>query len=157
MASSGGFVADFKKFLMQGNVVDLAVAVIIGGAFGKIVTAMVEKLFMPLIGLITPGGDWKKWMIPLGDGKMKIANPDKAGEMMEVAQGLYFGEIIGEVINFIAIAFVVFSVVRALEAGKKKLQRQQAVAEAASPSPETILQERMANTLDRLAESLERR
>jgi large conductance mechanosensitive channel len=156
MASNGGFIADFKKFLMQGNVIDLATAVVIGGAFGKIVTAFVEKLFMPLIGLITPGGDWKSWMIPLG-GTMKVANPDKAGEMMEVARGLYFGEIIGEIINFVAIAFVVFMVIRALENAKKRFARQQAVAATEAPSAEALLQERMANTLDRLADSLERR
>jgi large conductance mechanosensitive channel len=156
MASNGGFIADFKKFLMQGNVIDLATAVVIGTAFSKIVNALVEKLFMPIIGLITPGGDWKKWMIPLG-GTMKVANPDKAGEMMEVARGLYFGEILSEVINFIAIAFVVFLVIRALENAKKRFKRQEAIAEAEAPSPETLLQERMANTLDRLADSLERR
>jgi large conductance mechanosensitive channel len=155
MASSGGFIKDFQKFLMQGNVVDLAVAVIIGSAFGKIVSAFVDKLFMPLIGLLTPGGDWQKWMIPLGDAKMKVPNPDKAGEMMEVARGLYFGEIIGEIINFIAIAFVVFTVVRMLNKMKEKVQRQNAVEEAASP--EALLQERMANTLDRLANVMERR
>jgi large conductance mechanosensitive channel len=154
MASSGGFIKDFQKFLMQGNVVDLAVAVIIGGAFGKIVSAFVDKLFMPLIGLVMQGGDWKKWMIPLG-GMMKVPNPDKAGEMIDVPSGLYFGEIISEIINFIAIAFVVFTVVRALNAAKEKFQRQKAVEEAASP--EALLQERMANTLDRLANVMERR
>jgi large conductance mechanosensitive channel len=129
--------------------------VIIGSAFGKIVSAFVDKLFMPLIGLVTPGGDWKQWMIPLGGGMMKVPNPDKAGEMMEVARGLYFGEIISEIINFIAIAFVVFTVVRALNAAKEKFQRQKAVEEVASP--EALLQERMANTLDRLANVMEKR
>ncbi len=156
MASNGGFIADFKKFLMQGNAVDLAVAFIIGGAFSKIVNALVEKLFMPIIGLIMPGGDWKSWMIPLG-GMMKVANPDKAGEMMEVARGLYFGEILSEIINFVAIAFVVFLMIRALENAKKRFKRQEALAEAAAPSPETVLQERMANTLDRLADAMDRR
>jgi large conductance mechanosensitive channel len=156
MASSGGFIADFKKFLLQGNAVDLAVAFIVGGAFSKIVTALVEKIFMPILSLVTPGGDWKSWMIPLG-GTMKVANPDKAGEMMEVAKGLYIGEILGEIINFIAIAFVVFLMIRALESAKKRFKRQEAIAAAESPSPEQQLQERMANTLDRLADTLERR
>jgi large conductance mechanosensitive channel len=156
MASSGGFVADFKKFLLQGNAVDLAVAFIVGGAFSKIVTALVEKIFMPILSLVTPGGDWKSWMIPLG-GTMKVANPDKAGEMMEVAKGLYIGEILGEIINFIAIAFVVFLMIRALESAKKRFKRQEAIAAAEAPSPEQQLQERMANTLDRLADTLERR
>ncbi|NJM45634.1 MAG: large conductance mechanosensitive channel protein MscL [Alkalinema sp. RU_4_3] len=153
MASSG-FIADFKKFLLQGNAVDLAVAFIVGGAFSKIVTALVDKLFMPILSMITPGGDWKTWMIPLG-GMMKVPNPDKAGEMIEVAKGLYIGEILGEVINFVSIAFVVFLMIRALEKAKTKFQRQQAVAGEAAP--EVLLQERMANTLDRLADVLEKR
>jgi large conductance mechanosensitive channel len=157
MASSSGFVADFKKFLLQGNAVDLAVAFIIGGAFSKIVSALVDKLFMPILSLITPGGSWQTWMIPLG-GMMKVPNPDKAGEMLEVAKGLYIGEILNAIINFIAIAFVVFLMIRALENAKKKFKREEARAEAAEPpSKDELLQERMANTLDRLAESLERR
>jgi large conductance mechanosensitive channel len=156
MASSGGFIADFKKFLLQGNAVDLAVAFIIGGAFSKIITALVDKLFMPILSMVTPGGDWKTWMIPLG-GVMKVPNPDKAGEMIEVAKGLYIGEILGEIINFIAIAFVVFVMIRALENAKKRFKRQEAIAATEAPSAEALLQERMANTLDRLADSLDRR
>jgi large conductance mechanosensitive channel len=154
--ASGGFIADFKKFLLQGNAVDLAVAFIVGGAFSKIVTALVDKLFMPILSMVTPGGDWKTWMIPLG-GMMKVPNPDKAGEMIEVAKGLYIGEILGEVINFISIAFVVFLMIRALEKAKAKFKRQEERAGADNPAPEVVLQERMANTLDRLADVLERR
>ncbi len=154
--ASGGFIADFKKFLLQGNAVDLAVAFIIGGAFSKIVSALVDKIFMPILSIITPGGDWKSWMIPLG-GMMKVPNPDKAGEMIEVAKGIYIGEVLGEVINFVSIAFVVFVMIRALEKAKTKFKRQQAIEEAASPSPEAVLQERMANTLDRLANTLDKR
>jgi large conductance mechanosensitive channel len=157
MSKNTGLIADFKKFLLQGNAVELAVAFILGGAFAKIVSALVDKLFMPVIGLVTPTGDWKKWMIPLG-GTMKVPNPDKAGEMIEVAKGLYFGEIIGEIINFVAIGLVVFLMVRALENMKKRFKRQEEIAAIDEPpSPERILQERMANTLDRLADSLDRR
>jgi large conductance mechanosensitive channel len=157
MASSGGFIADFKKFLLQGNAVDLAVAFIIGGAFSKIVNALVEKIFMPILSLITPGGDWKNWMIPLG-GKMMVQDPTKpAGTMIEMDKGIYIGQVLGEVINFIAIAFVVFLMIRALENAKKRFKRQEAMAAAEAPSPEALLQERMANTLDRLADSLDRR
>jgi large conductance mechanosensitive channel len=154
--ASGGFIADFKKFLLQGNAVDLAVAFIIGGAFSKIVSALVDKIFMPILSIITPGGDWKSWMIPLG-GMMKVPNPDKAGEVIEVAKGIYIGEVLGEIINFVSIALVVFIMIRALEKAKSKFKRQQAIEEASSPSPEAVLQERMANTLDRLANSLDKR
>jgi large conductance mechanosensitive channel len=154
------FLDDFKAFLMQGNVIDLAVAVVIGGAFGKIVTAVVEKLFMPIIGLITPGGDWKKWMIPLG-GEMMVQDPAKpAGTLMSVPRGLYFGEILGEIITFVAIAFVVFTIIRALNNMKKRMKRQEALAEAdaaAAPDPEVVRQERMIESLDRVARALENR
>jgi large conductance mechanosensitive channel len=157
MSKNGGLIADFKQFLMQGNAVDLAVAVILGTAFGKIVSALVDKLFMPIISLITPGGTWQNWMIPLG-GEMKIPNPDKAGEMMTVAKGLYIGQILGEIINFLAIGLVVFLMIRALENAKKRFKRQEEIAAVDEPpTPEVQLQQRMANTLDRLADALDRR
>jgi large conductance mechanosensitive channel len=157
MTKANGFIADFKKFLTQGNAVDLAVAVIIGGAFGKIVSALVDKFFMPIISLVTPGGDWKSWMIPLG-GTMKVPNPNKVGEMIEVAKGLYIGEILSEIINFLAIGLVVFLMIRALEKAKRRFKREEAIAAVDEPpSPEQVLQERMANTLDRLADALDRR
>jgi large conductance mechanosensitive channel len=157
MSRNGGLVGDFKNFLMQGNAVDLAIAVILGTAFGKIVTALVEKLFMPIISLVTPGGDWKNWMIPLG-GKMTVSDPNNVGKMIEVEKGLYIGQIFGEMLNFLAIGLVVFFLVRALENTKKRFKRQEEIAAIEEPqSPERLLQERMATTLDRLADTLERR
>lgn len=155
------FVTDFKNFLMQGNAVDLAVGVVIGTAFSKIVGTLVEKLFMPIISLIMsvaiPNSDWKTWMIELG-GKMKVANPDKAGEMMEVARGIYIGEILGAIIDFIAIGFVVFVMVRALQNFKNKVKRQEAIAATSEPAdPAVVLQEQMIASLDRVAKALENR
>jgi large conductance mechanosensitive channel len=155
------FIDDFKSFLMQGNAVDLAVGVVIGTAFSKIVGTLVEKLFMPIISLmmslIIPNSDWKTWMIELG-GKMKVANPDKAGEMIEVARGIYIGEILGAIIDFIAIGFVVFVMVRALQKFKNKVKRQEAI-EAATEAPDSsvVLQEQMIASLDRVAKALENR
>ncbi len=84
-------VNEFKAFAVKGNVVDLAVAVMIGGAFGKIVTAVIDDVVMPLIGAVTPGGDWRNWTVtPL---QFKL------------------GHLIGAVIDFLVIATVLFIVV----------------------------------------------
>jgi large conductance mechanosensitive channel len=160
MARSSLF-SDFRKFLMQGNAVDLAVGVVIGTAFSKIVGALVDKLFMPIISVIistlVPGGGWKQWMIPLG-GMMKVPNPDKVGEMIEVPQGIYIGEILAALIDFIAIGFVVFMLVRFLEQMKNRFKREQAVeAEAAPPDASVLAQERLTNAVERLTQVTESR
>jgi len=80
--------SDFKDFLAKGNVIDLAVAVVIGGAFGKIVTALVEGVIMPLVGMAVPGGDWRTMM----------TGPFKTGSILSA------------VVDFICIALVVFIV-----------------------------------------------
>lgn len=93
-----GFAKEFKEFAMKGNVMDLAVGVIIGGAFGKIVTSLVENIFMPVINPLIPGGDWRS--IHLG--------PMKVGA---------FG---GAVLDFIIIAFIIFLVVKLINTMNKK-------------------------------------
>ncbi len=90
---------DFKDFIAKGNVIDLAVAVVIGGAFGKIVTALVSGLVMPLVGYVLPKGDWQTWAL----GKFQI------------------GPVLGAVVDFLLIALVVFLVfVKGLGSLKKK-------------------------------------
>jgi large conductance mechanosensitive channel len=131
-----GFVKDFQDFIMKGNVVDLAVAVVIGGAFGKIVTAFVENIVMPLVSLVIPGGEWRNAKLILGT----IKNPE--GEVVENA--LLIGSFFGAIVDFLIIAFVIFLIVRALA----KFQRKKAVEEAAPAAPDT--QERLVNVLERL-------
>jgi large conductance mechanosensitive channel len=138
MASSG-FIADFKKFLMQGNVVDLAVAVVIGGAFGKIIDSFVKDLVTPAI------------LSPV----LKAANLDNIKGLNY--NGITYGNFLSEVITFLVIALSVFTMIRALNSAKAKFERQKAITEAEAPAAEVVLQERMANTLDRLADVLERR
>jgi large conductance mechanosensitive channel len=138
MASSG-FIADFKKFLLQGNVVDLAVAVIIGAAFGKIIDSFVKDLVTPAI------------LSPV----LKAAKLDNIKGLNY--NGITYGNFLSEVITFLVIALSVFTMIRALNSAKAKFERQKAMAEAESPAAEVVLQERMANTLDRLADVLERR
>jgi large conductance mechanosensitive channel len=138
MASSG-FIADFKKFLLQGNVVDLAVAVIIGAAFGKIIDSFVKDLVTPAI------------LSPV----LKAAKLDNIKDLKY--NGITYGNFLAEVITFFVIALSVFTMIRALDSAKAKFERQKAMAAAESPAAEVVLQERMANTLDRLADVLEKR
>ena len=116
-------IQEFKAFAMKGNVVDLAVGVIIGGAFGKIVSVLVDKILMPPIGLLIGGMDFSQLRFVL-----KAA--DAAGKG-EVAIG--YGELIQTFINFLIIAWALFIVIKAMNAMK-----QQAPPAPAAP-PEDIL------------------
>jgi large conductance mechanosensitive channel len=100
---------EFKTFAMRGNVVDLAVGVVIGGAFGKIVTALVDKIIMPPIGFLTGGIDFSAWVL-----RLQEAHDNKP----EVAIGV--GAFLNTVIQFIIVAFAIFMLVKALHAGKKE-------------------------------------
>jgi large conductance mechanosensitive channel len=134
-----GFIADFQKFIMQGNVVDLAVAVVIGAAFGKIVTSFVDNIIMPIVTMLIPGGSWREAGLPLGT---KLAK-DAAGNDVTVVNKLLYGPLLGTIVDFLIIAFVIFLIVRALEKFKRK---KEAAEEAAPPSNE----ERLVSVLERL-------
>ncbi len=116
---------DFKKFIIRGNVIDLAVAVIIGGAFGKIVTSFVNDVIMPLIGILLGKVDFKslKWVIE-----------EAVGDKPEVA--LNYGMFIQNIIDFVIIGFVIFVMIRIIEKLKRK---QDPVPEAPAATPEDIL------------------
>lgn len=103
---------EFKEFAMRGNVIDLAVGVIIGGAFGKIVGSFVNDVVMPLINPLIPGGDWKT---------------------IEVGPGVKLGAFLGNILDFVIIAFVIFLMIKAINASKKKEE----VVPAAPPEPST--------------------
>ena len=107
---------DFKEFAMKGNVVDLAVAVIIGAAFGKIVTSLVEDIIMPVVGKLTGGLDFSNMYLPLSDkvtAGLALADARKLGAV------LAWGSFVTIVINFLIIAFCIFLVVKALNSMKK--------------------------------------
>ena len=114
---------DFKKFIMRGNVVDLAVGVVIGAAFGKITTSLVDQIIMPPIGLLLGGIDFSAMKMVL-----KEAGADPKA-MPEVA--IQYGAFINTVIQFMVIAFVIFMIVKAINA----MRREEAVAEAAPNAP----------------------
>jgi len=115
-----GFLKEFKDFAMRGNVIDLAVGVIIGGAFQKIVTSVVNDLVMPLIGLITKGSDFASKFLALDGGT--YATVEEAKEAG--AAVLTYGNFIAVTIDFIIMAFVIFLLVKGLNKltslGKKK-------------------------------------
>ena len=107
------FIEDFKKFAFKGNVVDLAVGVVIGGAFGKIVSALVADLFMPIVALILPSGDWRNY------GMVLRSAPDPKDDVV-----IKYGDFFGAVLDFMVIALVLFLVVsRILKAAEGRLTR----------------------------------
>lgn len=141
MARSGGFWADFQKFIMQGNVIDLAVAVIIGGAFGKIVTSFVEDIITPVI--LNPA--------------LQAA---KVNDLQSLsANGVKYGVFLASILNFIVIAFSIFIVIRAFEKTKRRFARQQEVTDngAAPVDPAIDTQERLISAINQLNNTIERR
>ena len=107
---------EFKEFAMKGNVVDLAVGVVIGGAFGKIVTSLVNDIIMPLVGLLIGGMDFSNLFISLDGSKFStLAQAQEAG-----AATLNYGLFIGAIIDFLIISFSIFMVIRQINKLKKK-------------------------------------
>jgi large conductance mechanosensitive channel len=128
-----GFLKDFKSFAMRGNVMDLAVAVVIGGAFGKIVTAMVNDIIMPFVGIITGGGKFTDRFIVLKPGKEGDTYETLAQAREASANVLAYGNFIQTIVDFLIIAFCIFLVIRTME----KLKKKEEAAPTAPPEPST--------------------
>ena len=128
------FFEEFKTFAMRGNVIDMAVGVVIGGAFGKITTSIVNDIIMPLISMLTGGIDFSQWKWVL---KEAVLNPDGTEAAVEVA--VNFGNTIAIILDFIIIAFAVFCMVKALNSlhRKKEEPAPEPEAEPAPPAPTT--------------------
>ena len=133
-----GFSSEFKEFALKGNVMDLAVGVIIGGAFGRIVDSLVKDIIMPIVGKIFGGLDFSNYFILLGNppadfkGAMTYADLSKAGVPM-----LAYGSFITVAINFIILAFIIFVMVRQINAMKKA--QPPAPPAPPAPTPEDVL------------------
>src|SRR5690606_7034621 len=129
-----GFIKEFKEFAVRGNVIDLAVAVVIGAAFGKSVTSLVDDLIMPVVGFITGGIDFSymKYVLKAGD---------PANEIPEVS--ITYGNFINITIQFLIVAFAIFMVVRLLNTLKRKEEIKEEIVEAAvaKPTQEELLAE----------------
>ncbi len=110
-----GFISEFKAFAMRGNVVDMAIGVVIGAAFGKIVGALVEKVFMPVVALATKGVDFSKAGAVIREG---VVGAD--GKVLQPAVEIGYGAVIQAVIDFIIIAFVLFMVIKAMNKAMPK-------------------------------------
>jgi large conductance mechanosensitive channel len=123
------FVAEFKAFAMRGNVVDLAVAVVIGTAFGKIVSSLVENIMMPIVGIVVGGVDFTGWALTVGDANIT------------------YGAFIQSVFDFVIVAFVIFMVVKAM--AKLKKAEEAAPAAPAEPSAEVKLLTEIRDSLRR--------
>src|ERR1051326_5698586 len=107
-----GFVQEFKKFALRGNVVDMGVGIIIGGAFGTVVKSLVDDVIMPPIGMLTSGIDFKNLA-------MTIRNADPDNNIKAVT--LNYGAFINNVISFVIIAWAVFMLVKAMNAAESRL------------------------------------
>jgi large conductance mechanosensitive channel len=116
-----GFAKEFRDFATKGNVVDLAVGVIIGGAFGKIVASLVNDIIMPLINPLVQNGDWRS---------------------MEIGPGIKLGSFAGSIVDFIIVALAIFVAVKAINRFKKKQE--------AAPAPPTKDQELLTEIRDLL-------
>jgi large conductance mechanosensitive channel len=133
-----GFIKEFKEFAMKGNVMDMAVGVIIGGAFGKIVTSLVNDMLMPVISLATGGIDFTNLFVNLSDDvKYKtIAEATEAG-----ASVFAYGQFIQNIIDFIIIAFCIFLMIKAMNKLNRKKEEPAAPEEPKGPTQEELLAE----------------
>ena len=132
-----GMVQEFREFAVKGNVIDLAVGVIIGGAFGKIVDSVVADLIMPVVGLVFGKLDFSSWFVVLGTAPpgtpMNLADLKKAGVPV-----LAYGNFITVAVNFIILAFIIFLMVKQINRLKRS---QPAPAPAATPEDILLLRE----------------
>ncbi len=126
-------VQEFKEFAIKGNMMDLAIGVIIGGAFGKIIDSLVKDVIMPLISVITGGDvDFSQWFVVLGD------NPNNLATLEELQKAgvnvLQYGNFLTVFINFLILAWVVFSLVKVMN----RIRKNEAPAEEPAATPEDI-------------------
>jgi large conductance mechanosensitive channel len=129
---------EFKAFIMRGNVMDLAVAVIIGAAFTKIVTSLTEDLLMPLIGKIFGGLDFSSYFVLLGPIPADYkGSPTDYVALKKAGVALFgYGEFITQVVNFVIVAFIIFLLVRAVNQAMAMTAKEQAETPAA-PAPDS--------------------
>ncbi|BAZ06514.1 large conductance mechanosensitive channel protein MscL [Calothrix sp. NIES-3974] len=139
-ARRNSFLRDFQEFALKGNVVDLAVGVIIGAAFGKIVSSLVDNVIMPLINpvLAAFGNDWRNWAI--GATEIKDGIPQN---------GIRIGLFLGSIVDFLIVALVLFIAIQAIQKLKRK-EEVEAAAEPTPPDPAIVAQERLTAAIEQL-------
>ena len=125
------FMEEFKKFALRGNVMDMAVGVIIGGAFGKISTSLVNDVIMPLISVLTGGVDFSNWKIVL---KAAVAGADGVIDpATEVA--IKYGSFLATILDFLIIAFAVFLMIKTINGFHDKMKKQEEAVPAEESAP----------------------
>ena len=129
-------ISEFKDFAMRGNVVDMAVGIIIGGAFGKIVDSLVKDIIMPIVGKIFGGLDFTNFFVKLAEGPAGI--PQTYAELSKAGVPLFaYGNFITILINFLILAFIIFQMVKAMN----KLKKNTPPPPAAPPEDVVLLRE----------------
>ncbi len=123
------FISEFKEFISKGNVIDMAVGVIIGGAFGKIVTSLVNDVIMPLVGIIIGGHDFSGLVLKVGSATIN------------------YGTFIQNVVDFLIVAFCIFVFIKAINKFKKKADKKEEKVEEVKKSDEVILLEEIRDLL----------
>lgn len=131
-----GMVKEFKTFAMRGNVVDMAVGIIIGGAFGKIVSSLVADIIMPPVGKLLGNEDFSSLFINLGSGEYDSVAAAKAAGAATINYGIF----INTVLDFIIVAFAIFMLVKIMNAAKKK-ESSKPAAPPEPPAQEKLLAE----------------
>jgi large conductance mechanosensitive channel len=133
------FASEFKEFAMKGNVVDLAVGVIIGAAFGKIVDSIVKDLIMPIVGKIFGGLDFSNYFVQLANAPADFKGPMTYEALSKAGVPLFaYGNFITVAINFVILAFIIFMMVKQINRMKKEAP---AAPPAAPPEDITLLRE----------------
>lgn len=139
-----GMVKEFKEFALKGNVMDLAVGVIIGAAFGKIVTSLVDDIIMPVVGRVTGGLDFSNLFLPLAEVPAGTA-PSLAAVREAGVPVLAWGNFVSILINFLILAFVIFQMVKMMN----RLKREQPAPAPAAPPEDVVLLREIRDALRR--------
>ena len=140
------FFSEFKDFAMRGNVLDMAVGVVIGGAFGKITTSLVNDIIMPFISILTGGLDFSAWKWVL-----KAAVLDAEGAVTSPEVAVNFGTLVSVVLDFIIVAFVIFLLIKGVNKLHKKKEEEPAPEVPAAP-PAPTAEELLTEIRDLLKE-----
>jgi len=139
-------MSEFREFAVKGSVIDLAVGVIIGGAFGKIVDSLVKDLIMPIVGAIFGGLDFSQWFFMLGKPPAGYAGPMTYEALTKAGVPLFaYGNFVTVAINFIILAFIIFLMVRAIN----RLKRKEPPPAPAAPPEEVMLLREIRDALKR--------
>ena len=123
------FLQEFRDFAVKGNMIDMAVGIIIGGAFGKIVTSLVSDIIMPPIGLLVGGVNFTEWNVVLKEAVMEN------GEVITPALTLNYGNFIQVTVDFLIIAFCIFLVMKGINKATSMVKKEEEAAPAPAPEP----------------------